>query len=243
MPDGRVRTIVMTSAVYDVFAIQYATSIRSSAEYFLEADAHDGPAPINYYIWAIRNEERVIVVDTGFDAARAVSRKRDFIRCPIEGLRSLGIEARDVETVIISHLHYDHAGNLDKFPHARFVLQDEEMCFATGRSMRFRPMRAPFDLSDVLAMVSFNYQGRERFANGTETVAPGIVVYHVPGHTPKVFNRSRSRPGAGGFALLPMQRISTRTSLRNARFPSPPMLPLPSKGMRWLARLPRAPIM
>ncbi|MCO5066257.1 MAG: N-acyl homoserine lactonase family protein [Rhizobiaceae bacterium] len=168
---------------YDVFAIQYAASVRSSREYFFGDDPHDGPAPINYYIWVIRNEARVVVVDTGFDAKRAVARKRDFIRCPTEGLKALGIDAANVETVIVTHLHYDHAGNLDRFPKARFVLQDEEMRFATGRTMRFKSMRAPFELSDIQEMVAHNFAGRVKFVSGTETIAPGIAVHHVPGHS------------------------------------------------------------
>jgi glyoxylase-like metal-dependent hydrolase (beta-lactamase superfamily II) len=149
----------------------------------LGEDPHDGPRPIFYYIWVLRNDDRVIVVDTGFDAERAERRKREFLRCPTDGLRMLGIQPETVETVIVTHLHYDHAGNLDKFPNARFVLQDEEMRYATGRAMRFKQMRAPFELEDVLAMVRHNYADRLRFVSGSEELAPGVTVHHVPGHT------------------------------------------------------------
>ncbi len=168
---------------YEVYAVQYARSMRPSSDYFLADDPHNGPRSIFYYVWVIRNDERVIVVDTGFDAARARTRKREFLRCPTEGLRALGIQAEQVETVIITHLHYDHAGNLDKFPKAKFVLQDEEMRYATGRSMRFKLLRAPFELDDVLAMVRHNYAGRIHFVSGSELIAPGIMVHLVPGHT------------------------------------------------------------
>ncbi|NEI72561.1 MBL fold metallo-hydrolase [Rhizobium lusitanum] len=173
----------MPTEQYEVFAILYAKSIRHSKGFFLDEDPHNGPAQINYYIWVIRNDSRIIVVDTGFDAARAVTRSRDFIRSPMEGLASLGIDAADVGTVILTHLHYDHAGNIDEFPRAEFVLQDEEMRFATGRSMRFKPLRAPFELTDILSMVTRSHEGRIRFVTGTEEIAPGVTVHHVPGHT------------------------------------------------------------
>ncbi len=173
----------MSETTYAVHAIQYARSLRPSSDLYLADDPHNGPFPLIYYIWVIRNAERTIVVDTGFNAERARQRKREFLRCPTDGLRSLGIDAAEVDTVIVTHLHYDHAGNLDKFPQARFVLQDEEMRFATGRSMRFKPMRAPFELDDVLAMVAHNYAGRVRFVSGSEEIAPGVHVHHVPGHT------------------------------------------------------------
>jgi glyoxylase-like metal-dependent hydrolase (beta-lactamase superfamily II) len=148
---------------FEVYAIQYATSMRPSSDYFLGADPHNGPAPINYYVWLIRSGTRCILVDTGFDAQRASERGRDFQRCPSEGLRNLGVEPEDIDTVIITHLHYDHAGNLNLFPNAQFVLQDEEMRFATGRYMRHGLVQAPFELSDVLEMVTHAYAGRVRF--------------------------------------------------------------------------------
>lgn len=168
---------------YDVFAIRYATSIRPSSDYFLGEDPHNGPHPIFYYIWVIRNSDRVIVVDTGFDASRARVRGRDFINCPTNGLKKLGIDAQTVDTVIITHLHYDHAGNLDKFPSARFVLQEDEMHYATGRSMRFKMLQAPFELEDVQTILASNYSGRVRFVDGDAEVAPGVNVHHVPGHS------------------------------------------------------------
>jgi len=169
--------------VFEVYAIQYATSTRPTADYFVGSDPHDGQSPINYYVWLIRSDDRIILIDTGFNAERAKQRGRNFLRCPTEGLRSLGIAPEDIDTVIVTHLHYDHAGNLDLFPNARFVLQDEEMRFATGRYMRHELMRAPFELSDVLRMVTSNFEGRVDFVNGDAELCPGVGLHHVPGHS------------------------------------------------------------
>lgn len=168
---------------FEVYAIAYARCTRSSRDYFLGADPHDGPAPITYYVWLIRNADRVILLDTGFNAAAARKRGREFLRCPTEGLRRLGVAPEDIETVVISHLHYDHAGNLDLFPNAEFILQDAEMRHATGRHMRHGYLRAPFELSDVLAMVTHNFAGRVRFVDGDKALEPGIGLYHLPGHS------------------------------------------------------------
>lgn len=171
------------SEFYDVFALQYAQSLRPRSDYFMGSDPHDGPEPIHYYVWLIRNAHRTVLIDTGFNAERAVARKRDFQRCPIEALASVGVEPQDVDTVVITHLHYDHAGNMDKLPAARFVLQDAEMVFATGRSMKHAMLRAPFELSDVQLMVAMNYGGRVDFVDGDAQLAPGIRLHHVPGHS------------------------------------------------------------
>ncbi len=169
---------------YEVYAIQYAQSLRPRHEYFLGEDPHDGPAPIFYYVWLLRSPDRDILVDTGFNARRAQQRKRDFLRCPTDGLRRLGVSAGDVKTVVLTHLHYDHAGNMDLFPEARFVLQDAEMRHATGRSMRHGLLRSPFELEDVLATVTNVFAGRVDFVSGRETIAPGVEVHPAPGHSP-----------------------------------------------------------
>jgi len=87
----------MSETTYAVHAIQYARSLRPSSDLYLADDPHNGPFPLIYYIWVIRNAERTIVVDTGFNAERARQRKREFLRCPTDGLRSLGIDAAEVD--------------------------------------------------------------------------------------------------------------------------------------------------
>ena len=171
------------SETYDVYAVQYARSQRPSRDFFIYQDPHDGPLPIFYYVWLIRNERRAIVVDMGFSAEMGKKRGREFLRCPGEGLRVLGVDPAEVETVVVTHMHYDHAGNVPLFPRATFVLQDAEMQFATGRDMRHKPMRMAFEVEDVVDLVRRNFEGRVRFVNGMEEIAPGVCVHHVGGHT------------------------------------------------------------
>lgn len=173
----------MTGPVYDVYAVKYATRHQHSRDHFLSEDPHDRPETIDYFVWAIRGPEHTIVVDTGFNQARADTRGRTLIRCPTEGLRAVGIDAAAVDTVVVTHLHYDHAGNLDKFPNARFVLQDKEMAWATGRAMGWRMLRFPFEVEDVADMVRLNYSERVVFVDGTAEIAPGVHVHLVPGHS------------------------------------------------------------
>lgn len=168
---------------YEIYAIKYAHHERRARENFIGGDPHDGPMPLDYFVWLVRNAERAIVVDTGFSAATAARRQREHLRCPTEGLRMLGIEAAAVRDVVITHLHYDHVGNFDLFPAATFHLQDEEMRYATGRHMRREVFSGAFDVEDVVGMVRNVYRGRVHFHDGDAAPYPGISLHRIGGHT------------------------------------------------------------
>lgn len=168
---------------YEIYAIKYARRDSTRNRNFLVADPHNGPMPIDYYLWAIVNDRRCIVVDVGFDAAEAKARGREHLRCPVASLGQIGIQPKDVENVIITHLHYDHCGNLQRFPSARFFVQDREVAYATGRNMLHDVLRDAYTLSHVQALIGAVYEKRVVFVDRTAEIAPGITVHHVGGHT------------------------------------------------------------
>eukprot|EP01035_Chromulina_nebulosa_P000621 gene621-863_t len=96
--------------------------------------------------------------------------------------RQLGIAPETVEDVVITHLHYDHAGNLDLFPKARFHLQEAEMGFATGRHMCQACIRYPFDVEDVVRMVRAVYAERGVFNDDDAEIDEGLTLHKVGGH-------------------------------------------------------------
>jgi glyoxylase-like metal-dependent hydrolase (beta-lactamase superfamily II) len=177
----------MSAPEYEVYAIKYAHHARRASENFLGGDPHDGPMPLDYFVWLIReaggSAGREIVVDTGFSKAVALRRKRDHIRCPSAGLGLLGCDAGTVKEVVLTHLHYDHVGNFDLFPAATFHLQDREMAYATGRHMGTTVFSGAFDVEDVVGMVRRAYAGRVRFHDGDAEIAPGISLHYIGGHT------------------------------------------------------------
>ena len=169
---------------YEVYAIRFGTnSGHRSRNSFIDGDEHDRPMPIDYYVWVIKGASRVFLLDTGFSEEVARKRQRQLFRSPADGLRLIGIEAGEVEDVIVSHMHYDHCGNHHMFPRARYHVQDREMQFCTGRCMCHSMMRAPFDADDVASMVRKVFDGRVVFHDGASELAPGIVVHRIGGHT------------------------------------------------------------
>ena len=173
----------MTTDTWKIYAIHYGHHERRASANFLHGDPHDGPMPLDYFVWAIVGANRNFIVDCGFDAEMGRKRKREFVRSPGVGLSALGINPEQVEDVVISHMHFDHCGNHPLFPRARFHLQDREMAYCTGRFMSYPATRIPFEADDVAAMVRRIFEGRVKFHDGEDELAPGITVHHVGGHT------------------------------------------------------------
>lgn len=174
-----------TPETYEIFALRYATRPqRLRQENFLEpVDAHDTPMPIDFYVWVIRSDRRTVVVDTGFDHAEAAKRDRSLLRLPAEALSSIGVDAARVDNVIITHLHYDHAGTLGVFANARFHIQESEMRFATGRWMLDDAEAHAYSADHVAELVYRLFDKRVAFHSEDGEVAPGITVHRMPGHT------------------------------------------------------------
>jgi N-acyl homoserine lactone hydrolase len=157
-----------------------------------------GPLPI--LAWAIEHPDGVVVVDTG-ESARVrepgyLPRWHPYYRTAVRfdvrpedeigpQLRTLGIEPADVRTVVLTHLHTDHAGGLSHFPRARFLAGADELAGASGLRGRldgylahnwpagFAPTALDLNRADAV----------EPFAAGA-VVADGIRVVATPGHTP-----------------------------------------------------------
>lgn len=166
-------------------AIRYARHERvAKANFNAPVDDHDLPMPLDYYIWAIHREGHPpVIVDTGFHAQAAAARGREITRPIGKSLRDAGIDPLLVTDVILTHLHYDHAGGLGDFPNARFHVQDAELAFATSRHVCDQQVRAPFDAEPVAELVRRLYHDQVIFHDGDEEFAPGICLHLASGHT------------------------------------------------------------
>jgi glyoxylase-like metal-dependent hydrolase (beta-lactamase superfamily II) len=170
--------------VYQVYSMCYARAPRRRVhENFMVRDMHDGPMPLDFNVWILRNAHRTVLVDTGFGHRAAGERSWPLDVDPIEALAQLGIDPDAIEDVVITHLHFDHAGNLDRFGKARFHVQDAEVAFATGRCMCEAHLRRPFDIEDVVTLVRHTYAERVRFHDGDADILPGISVHALHGHS------------------------------------------------------------
>ena len=173
--------------IYDLYALRWATNprrIRHQNFMGYHGDAHDSPMPIDFFVWLAVGGGRTVLIDSGSDRHTCAKRGHDFLFCPAEALRCVGVDPAEVDTVVTTHLHWDHSGNYDKFPGARFHAQRREIEHAVGPCMCEPFLRRPYDVEQVISFVRMVYGERAAFHDGDEEIAPGISVHHLDGHTP-----------------------------------------------------------
>lgn len=169
---------------WEVLAIKYADrNARTRGDSFIFDDNHDAPHAMDYYMWLLRRGSEVILVDTGYDDVEAGSRGRPIRMDPAAALAPLGLRPEDIGCVIVTHLHYDHAGGLHLFPHATLHMQAAEMAYATGPCMCHDVLRMPFTAGHVCEAVQRLYSGRLMFHDGDGSVADGVTVHRIGGHS------------------------------------------------------------
>lgn len=172
------------SELWQIYAVKYAErNARTRADSFLADDHPTAPHGMDYFVWVLMNGARRIVIDTGYDSAEGQRRNRPIARDPASALLALNLDPETVETVIITHLHYDHAGGLDRYPNAVFHLQEADMAFATGPCMCDASLQMPFTVDHVCEMVKHVYSGRVVFHDGDGEIAPGVTVHKIGGHS------------------------------------------------------------
>jgi glyoxylase-like metal-dependent hydrolase (beta-lactamase superfamily II) len=168
-------------ATYDVHALRYASRTCRKAEMFHRYEAEE-TLGLDYYFWLVRNESRTVLVDCGFDRERAAAKNRFHDTDPLELLDRMGVRPEDVDRVVITHMHYDHVGNVASFPHATFSMAREEYDFWCGRDGG--STTGLVDPVEVEIVRKLAYDERLHLVDGAEELFPGLSVTRLGGHTP-----------------------------------------------------------
>lgn len=169
---------------WEIHAVKYADrNARTRADSFIFDDNHDAPHAMDYFMWLLRRGDQNILVDTGYDTVEASTRDRPIRLDPVAALAPLGITPHDITQVIVTHLHYDHAGGLHLFPNATLHLQEAEMAFATGPCMCHDTLRMPYTADHICEAIKRLYSGKVRFYDGDAQIADGITVHCIGGHS------------------------------------------------------------
>lgn len=171
-------------STWQVHAIKYADrNSRTRADSFIFDDAHDAPHPMDYYMWLLRRGSDIILVDSGYDDAEARARGRPIRLDPAAALAPFGITPEQITQLIVTHLHYDHAGGLHLFPNATLHMQAAEMAYATGPCMCHDTLRMPFTAGHICEAITRLYSGKVVFHDGDGQIADGVTVHCIGGHS------------------------------------------------------------
>ncbi len=169
--------------MYEVAALRYGTRRTRKSECYYRWSSYgepDAEIGMDYFFWVVRNGDTTIVVDTGFHPDSGARRGRTCLCPPDEALRRIGVEPETVPTVVLTHLHYDHTGNLEWFPDAELIVQRRELEFWSGpeaRHQQFAPLIEPEEIERIS-------DRRLRLLDGDAEIAPGIQAICVGGHSP-----------------------------------------------------------
>lgn len=168
---------------YEIWGIRYGSNAgRTRGQNYILETRPTEPLTLDFYCWFLRSQDRLIVVDTGMNPEKARLHGHGMILDPVEALQSCGVDPAVVETVIMTHLHYDHTGHMTAFPKAHFHLQAEEMAYVTGPYMEKPWFRRAYETDEICQAVSLLHQGRLSLHGRDADIAPGVSVHWVGGH-------------------------------------------------------------
>jgi len=177
-----------SNPIYEIYALKYAGPFTSSMAFVLWNEGWDRQIERNYYVWAIKGSEGWTIVDTGTGVSMASQRQLSRYVNPVEILARMGINGDNVSTVILTHIHFDHAGGIemfpDAFPKAKFYVQRKEFDFWINSPFAKRkPCQARTDMEAKRAIGALKGTDRLVIVNGDRKIIPGVELLLAPGHT------------------------------------------------------------
>ena len=174
---------------YEIYAAKYGGTLVRKVAIALWNTGWDEEGQINYYVWAVKAKDGTItLVDTGPNPALAAARKVPGYVDPIDVVARIGGNADSVTRVIITHMHWDHVGNivgyLKAFPNAKFYLQKREFDFCVKDPVCERkPVVVLFDPPSNKIVAGLERSDRLVMVDGDFSIAPGLDLILAPGHT------------------------------------------------------------
>ncbi len=173
----------------EVLAVRFGHRVTTRVQSYLNFHHYgepDADLDIDYYFWVIKDPagDAVTLVDTGFSPEAGARRRRASYTTPAEALPRLGIDPESVRTIVITHAHWDHTGNIHQFPLANIVMAQSEYDFWTSPMAAREHFAAHAERSEIAYLEKANQQGRVTLVAGQHSLGGGMDLIEVGGHTP-----------------------------------------------------------
>ena len=171
---------------YEVYAVRFATLADFPVSSLVAGADRSRRMDIAMMIWVLKGADgRIAVVDSGFHRERYFTQfsVKDYVK-PSEALAPLGIKPEAVTDLLLTHMHWDHAGGIDLFPKARVWVQKEEYDYYTGEAWQSARSHGGIDADDVLEIVKRNTEGKVSFVRGDDGTSLSGITFGIGGkHT------------------------------------------------------------
>ena len=119
-----------------IHAVKYGKS-DFQKRFVFQGDKSGGTVPFSWMFYYVEYGDKKILIDTGFNDKKMVKMFgiTDF-KDPVAILKENGVEADQITDVIITHSHFDHIGNANRFKNAKFIINKDELAdLNKGKSM------------------------------------------------------------------------------------------------------------
>jgi glyoxylase-like metal-dependent hydrolase (beta-lactamase superfamily II) len=188
----------------EVLAVKCGYRVTTRAQSYLNYHLYgepDADLHIDYFFWVVKDPAGVFLIDTGFSAETGARRRREHYTTPARALPRLGVDPGDVTAVVVTHAHWDHSGNVAEFPNAQVVMTEAEYGFWTSPLAGRRQFAEHSEAGDIALLGRARAQDRLTLFTGRHTLAPGIELIEVGGHTPGQLVAAVATPDGGTRVL------------------------------------------
>jgi len=172
---------------YRVTIVKYGTRDVNRRDVYLNYQLYNEPnAPIgmDYFFWLIQNDDRTIVVDTGFSQAGGEKRQRTTLYPVAQLMNDFGVDPASAPDIIVTHAHYDHIGNLDLFPTSTIVIAQQELDFWKGPHAHRTMFHHSVEDDDLRYLSQAVKEERVHTFSDHLGLVSGVEIIEVGGHTP-----------------------------------------------------------
>jgi glyoxylase-like metal-dependent hydrolase (beta-lactamase superfamily II) len=171
---------------YEVYAVRYATLANFPVSSLVAGADRSRRLDIAMMIWVLKGVDgRVAVVDSGFHRDQYFRQftVKDYVK-PSDAIAPLGLTPDRVTDLLLSHMHWDHAGGIDLFPAARVWIQKDEYDYYTSDAWQGRNTHGGIDGDDVVELVKRNIAGKVSLVRGDDDTSLSGIAFGVGGkHT------------------------------------------------------------